>query len=358
MISIKKGIVKKIISEKADICFVEVDVEGIISKAVNYNKITGIINVDDVVYVNQTARNLQLGTGGYDFVILNTRYDAFEYKNIGHIMKMRYSPMQINVLSVEEQDSPYHDIFNNFEGLHGMPVIVAELHSMLAPTAIVLKKLKPSVKISYVMTDSACLPISFSNTVHYLKENSFIDSTITIGHAFGGDFEAVNIYSALICAREVAKSDVAIVAMGPGIVGTGTKYGFSGIDQAAIIDAINKIKGNPILIPRISFNDTRERHNGISHHTVTVVELVNSTCNMAVPKLKYEKGLFLKKQLENPVFDKINKCFVDVETFRELLHNVKDIKFTTMGRGLDEESEFFDACIAAAVYCSDLLVVN
>jgi hypothetical protein len=358
VISIKKGIVKNIISEKADICFVEIDVEGIVSKAVNYNKITGIINVDDVVYVNQTARNLQLGTGGYDFVILNTRYDSFEYKNIGHIMKMRYSPMQINVLSVEEQDSPYHDIFNNFKGLNGMPAIVAELHSMLAPTAIILKKLKPSVKISYIMTDSACLPISFSNTVHYLKENNFIDTTITIGHAFGGDFEAVNIYSALICAKEVAKSDVAIVAMGPGIVGTGTKYGFSGIDQASIIDAINKIKGNPILIPRISFNDARERHNGISHHTVTVAELVNSTCTIAVPKLKHEKEILLKKQLENNAFDKMNKYFVDVEKYRKLLHNVKDIKFTTMGRGLDEESEFFDACIAAAVYCSDLLMVD
>ena len=31
--------------------------------------------------------------------------------------------------------------------------------------------------------------------------------------------------------------------MGPGIVGTGTKYGFSGIEQGQIIDAINTLSG-------------------------------------------------------------------------------------------------------------------
>ena len=31
--------------------------------------------------------------------------------------------------------------------------------------------------------------------------------------------------------------------MGPGIVGTGTKYGFSGIEQGYIIDAVNNLRG-------------------------------------------------------------------------------------------------------------------
>ncbi|WP_209453630.1 DUF3866 family protein [Thermoanaerobacterium butyriciformans] len=359
MIFINKGIVKNIISKRDDISFIEVDVDGVTTKAINYNEITGEINVDDVVYINQTARNLNLGTGGYDFVILNTKYDNLDFQKIGHIMKLRYTPMQINVLSVEEQDSPYHDIFNNFKDLGGMPVIVGELHSMLAPTAVVLKKLKPAIKISYIMSDSACLPISFSNTVRYLKENNIIDSTITMGHAFGGDFEAVNIYSSLISAKEIVKSDVAIVAMGPGIVGTGTKYGFSGIDQASIIDAINKLKGIPILIPRISFNDKRERHIGISHHTATVIELLNSSCNLTMPILDNEKHLILEKQLkENHAFDKVNKYFIDSKITSDILLEVKDLKFTTMGRTINEEKEFFDACGAAAIYCSKLLGIN
>lgn len=356
MISINKGIVKNIISRRDDICFVEVDVDGVITKAINYNELTGEIDVNDVVYLNQIARKLNLGTGGYDFVILNTKYDNFDSQKMGHIIKLRYTPMQINVLSVEEQISPYHDIFNNFKDLQGMPVIVGELHSMLAPTAIVLKKLKPSVKIAYIMSDSACLPISLSNTVSYLKKKSIIDSTITMGHAFGGDFEAVNIYSSLICAKEIVKSDVAIVAMGPGIVGTGTKYGFSGIDQASIIDAVNKLNGNPILIPRISFNDKRERHIGISHHTETVIELLNSSCNLTIPTLENEKQLILEKQLkENPAFDKVNKYFIDSSTARDILLEINDMKFTTMGRTIGEEKEFFDACGAAAIYCSKLL---
>lgn len=97
------------------------------------------------------------------------------------------------------------------------------------------------------------------------------------------------------------KTDVVIVAMGPGIVGTGTKYGFSGVEQAHIIDATNKLGGKPVLIPRIGFNDKRQRHQGISHHTITVLELCNSSCVLTFPTMEEEKK-------NNKGADKFKSC--------------------------------------------------
>ncbi|MDI6604215.1 MAG: DUF3866 family protein [Thermoanaerobacteraceae bacterium] len=354
MISINSGIVKKIILKRNDITFVEVELEGEITKAVNYDHISGEIKVGDKVYINETAKKLNLGTGGYDFILLNTRYHKLDLKGNGHIMKLRYTPAQINVLSVEEQDSPYHETFNNFKSLDGIPVIIGELHSMVAPASIVLKHLKTDIKIAYIMTDSASIPISFSNTVYYLKKEGIINETITIGHAFGGDYEAVNIYTALICAKEIIKADVIIVAMGPGIVGTGTKYGFTGIDQGYYIDAVNKLGGNPILIPRISFSDKRERHMGISHHTITVLEVCNSNCTLTFPVMEKNMMEIVNKQIQNnPVFKKFNKVFIDASITNDYLKNCR-IKITTMGRDYSLEKEFFNACGAAAIYCNTL----
>jgi hypothetical protein len=104
-----------------------------------------------------------------------------------------------------------------------------------------------------------------------------INGTITFGQAFGGDIETVNVYTSLISAEKILKSDLSIITMGPGITGTGTKYGFSGIEQGYIIDAVNTLGGNPIFIPRISFADKRERHYGISHHSITILNEICKT---------------------------------------------------------------------------------
>ena len=93
---------------------------------------------------------------------------------------------------------------------------------MLAPIVITLKYLNNNLNINYIMTDGGCLPMGFSDTVRRLKDDKLLNNTITIGHAFGGDLEAVNIYNGLIASKEILKSDITIISMGPGIVGTGT----------------------------------------------------------------------------------------------------------------------------------------
>lgn len=356
MINIFSGIVTNIVSRRDGISFIEVTSNEEKFPAINYDDVTGKVEIGDEVFLNRTARLLNLGTGGYDFVIANTRYKELDMIEKGHIMKLRYTPGQINVLAIEEQDSPYHHIFDEFKSLNRFPVIIGELHSMVAPVSIVLKKILPDVKITYIMTDSAGLPIKFSNIVYELKQRNIINSTITAGHAFGGDFEAVNIFTALIGAKEIAKSDIAIIAMGPGIVGTGTKFGFSGIDQAYIIDAVNKLGGVPILIPRIGFGDKRERHYGISHHTVTILNLCNSSCTLTFPIMSDEKMDIINRQIkENNIFSNFEKVFIDASITKVCIEE-SNLKVTTMGRDYYSEPEFFDACGAAAIYSSKYLI--
>ena len=167
---------------------------------------------------------------------------------------------------------------------------------MLTPFAATYKRLNPNKKLVYIMTDGAALPIYFSMNADTLKNKGLIDSTITFGNAFGGDYECINIYTALITAKEIAKADAIFISMGPGIAGTGTKYGFTGIEQGPILDAVSKLGGRPVAIPRISFADMRDRHRGISHHSITILdEIVNVEVELPITIYDEEKNEIIKQ---------------------------------------------------------------
>ena len=167
----------------------------------------------------------------------------------GHIVKVRYTPVQHTVLAVEEKDSPERGEIEEFATLDSMPVVIGQLHSQLAPAAGAIKRLSNGrARVAYIMTDSAALPLEFSRQVHELRGKGLIDSTITVGQAFGGEIEAVNIYTGLIAAKQVAGADAVIVCPGPGNVGTGTLYGFSSIEQGEIVNAVNILGGSAIAV--------------------------------------------------------------------------------------------------------------
>lgn len=341
--SFKEGIVTKIIDNDNEIDWLEVEIDGKKSKAVNYKSLTGDIDKGDDVVLNTTAVDLNLGTGGQHFVIHNKKNTNRDIKkDSGHIMKMRYTPMQLSCMATEEQDSPHHDEINSFTSLDGKVFIVGTLHSMLAPIAATIKYSRPDLKINYIMTDSGALPINFSKTVKNLKNKKVIDNTITIGHSFGGDFECINVYTGIITAKEVLDSDITIITMGPGIVGSGTKYGFSGIEQGYIVDAINTLGGKSIVVPRISFRDTRNRHEGMSHHSITVLdEIIKSKTNIILPELETERAEFIKNQIKNTdIEEKHNITYEDGSCIKDALDHY-NMKITTMGRGYEEDKEFF-----------------
>ena len=351
MISKKIGVVDFIKNKTEDLEEITVNINGNIEKAYNYPKMTGNIEIGDEVLLNTTAVELSLGTGGYHFVIANLNKLESNMTKGGHIMKLRYTPLQVKVGSVEEQDSKFHDKINEFKSLNNLPVVVGTLHSMLTPFVASYKRHNPDKKLVYIMTDGASLPIYLSKAVENLKSKQLIDSTITIGNAFGGDFECINIYSALITAKEVLNADVVFVSMGPGIAGTGTKYGFTGIEQGPILDAVKKLGGNPIAIPRMSFADKRDRHRGISHHSVTVLsEIVNVKVNIPIGLKDKEKLDYVKKQIkESKLDEKHNIIYTKLGNTLDDL-NYFNLKVKTMGRNYEQDSDLFDAASCVAYY--------
>ncbi|KAB3527377.1 DUF3866 family protein [Alkaliphilus serpentinus] len=347
MLSLKHGRITAIIHKDLDKTIAEVKLKDkdFVERVINYNDLTGEIQEGDLVVLNTTAIDLNLGTGGYHFVIYNLNNGEKSITGSGHIMKLRYTPMQIKVCAAEEQDSPYHQVFLDFKSLNGFPVIVALLHSMVLPISATIKYYEPEAKIAYIMSDAGSLPIAFSDTVKILQNKGLIDKTITYGHAFGGDIECINIYNSLIAAKNILGCDYAITSMGPGIVGSGTPYGFSGIEQGAVIDAINTLGGKAIAIPRISFADQRSRHRGISHHSQTIFGSITKTkCYIPIPKLPELQASHLMSQIKSL---KLHEKHYIVEVKANELSNILayyNLQVNTMGRGLLEDPTFFLAC--------------
>jgi hypothetical protein len=233
--------------------------------------LTGPVGAGDRVVVNTTAVELGLGTGGWHVVHWNLARDAYRGGDPGHTMKLRYTSLQ------HDGNAPGSDRTD----LGGRPVVAASLHSQLAGIAVAFKAARPDARLVYVMTDGGALPIVLSDLVHELRTRQLLDGTVTCGHAFGGDTEAVSIYDALAG----ADADAIVVAMGPGGVGTGTELGFSGIELGAILDAAANLGGTPIATLRASEADPRPRHRGISHHSRTVLTLGTRTrAIVAVPE--------------------------------------------------------------------------
>jgi len=360
MIRIRQGKVIEITGNYPGITKILVDVEGIREKAVNLDDLTGPVRTGDVVVLNTTAVYKGLGTGGNHFVMANLANKKTDPPEAGHIMKMRYAPHQVKCLSVDEPDSPYANAIANFSSLKKTPVVVGTLHSQLPLAAAGVKKAsQDKLRVVYIMTDGAALPMAFSNLVRELKAKGLLDATITVGHAFGGDYEAVNIYTGLIAAKEVARADVIIVAMGPGIVGTGTRYGFSGIEQGEVINAVNILGGKPIAIPRISFADPRERHQGVSHHTLTVLDKIALTrCIVPLPRMDKVKAYHVHKQLFDLGLTTKHQVMEGVDAW-PAVQAVKDeyqVKVTTMGRRIEEDQEFFLAAGAAGLVAAKMVV--
>ncbi|MGC8668102.1 MAG: DUF3866 family protein [Chthonomonadales bacterium] len=344
------GIVERIEDERPGIQEIAVRVDGELRHAINYPSFTGTLHPGDVVLLNTWAVSLGLGTGGYDFVMARTGC-ATDEEPPGHIMKMRYTPVQTPVLAAEAPESPYHEMLASFHSLEGTPVVCAELHSQVAPVAAAAKlEAGSSTRVVYVMTDGAALPIALSRTVDQMRRDGLVEATVTAGQAFGGDYEAVNLYSALAVAKAAAHADVIIVSQGPGGVGTATPLGFTGIDQGIALNAAVSLGGTPIAVVRLSFTDPRPRHHGISHHTLTVLERVAlSSVMVPVPRLRATQNWKWRAALANTdLLERHQFVTVDAELGIETLAK-GNITFSTMGRSLKEERPFFLSAVAAGL---------
>jgi hypothetical protein len=236
-------------------------------RAIAYLALVGAPEPGDRVLLNLNALALGLGTGGYALVVAVPDRLPPDVDAPGHVVKARYTPLQAVVLAADEEASPHRAALAATDTIDGMPVVAADLHSALPAIVLGARAARAGLRIAYVMTDGGALPAWFSRTLDGLRP--LLSGTVTVGQAFGGDLEATNVHSGLLAARHALGADLAVVTQGPGNLGTGTTWGFSGAAAGETVNAAAGLGGRPVAAPRVSDADPRPRHRGLSHHSVT-----------------------------------------------------------------------------------------
>jgi uncharacterized protein DUF3866 len=335
---------------------VELDVTagGVTTPALAYPALTGRPQVGDRVLLNATALELGLGTGGYALVVAVPERLPADPAGPGHLVKARYTPLQVTVLGADEQGSPHHEALRDADDLGGMPVVVADLHSAVPAVLAALRADMPGVTAAYVMLDGGALPAWFSRTIASLREAGWLAGTVTAGQAFGGDLETVTVHTGLLAARHVLGAQVTVVAQGPGNLGSGTRWGFSGVACGEAVNAVAALGGRPVASLRISEADPRPRHRGISHHSLTSYGRVAlARADVAVPELPGEFGKQVTAQAA-PLGERHQLVSVPVDGLMEPLAGCP-VRLSTMGRGLAEDRAYFLAAAAAGRHAARLL---
>lgn len=353
MPSFRQATIAAVIETADDLIRATVDLDGQGTEAFGFPRMLGPVGAGDRVVVNTTGVELGLGTGGIVFILWNLDGDGPPRDLHGHIMKLRYTPWQTEVVSVEAPESPHHDAIAAVETIEGMPVVACTLHSQVAAIAAGIKAARPEARVGYLMTDGASLPIAWSDLMRQIRAGHLVDVTCTTGHAFGGDLEAVTIFSGLAALRTVSGCDVVIAGMGPGVVGTSTVLGHTALEQGHLLDASSALGGRPIACLRMSYSDDRPRHRGVSHHTLTALRLAtHRRATVVVPELGRERIEAINAQLQGAGIDtKHEVVTADGGPGIDLLVE-RDVRPSSMGRPFEQVPELFLAASAAGAYAA------
>ncbi len=356
MIRLRRGIVTALGAARPGALELEVEVEGGRAAALAYPDLIGPVEVGDPVVLNTTAVALGLGTGGVHFVVAVEGRESRD-GSAGRVMKARYTPVQTVVATVEETHGA---LLEGSAGLAGAPVVVCPLHSMIALVAAGAKRAGDGARVIYVMTDGAALAGGFSRLVPALRDAGLLDGWITCGQAFGGELEAVTVWTAMLAAVEVLGAEVIVVADGPGNLGTDTTWGVSALSGGNTLNAAAQLGGKPIPALRISFADQRTRHRGLSHHSLTILrDVCLVETNVPVPTLvdEVQRETVWGALRDAGSEDRHQLVEVDGRPAIDELA-ARDVQVTTMGRGVTHDPVFFEAAGSAGVLAGRLAVQN
>jgi hypothetical protein len=163
---------------------------------------------------------------------------------------------------------------------------------------------------------------------------------VTAGSAYGGEREAISVAGALDAAATELDWDAVLVGPGPGIIGSETALGHGGTTALDTAHAALALGMSTLLSPRLSSADPRQRHRGVSHHTLTVIELLLDRVEVPVPA-----G-------EGAVIEALSRAAGDRHDLREETADLDGyaaagLPTRTMGRSIDEDPLFFAAPLAA-----------
>jgi len=305
----------------------------------------GEMREGDEVVVNVAALDLGLGSGGFDVVHVNlSRGLDASGEGGAHVMKLNYTSLQHSVDPIE---LPWRVVspMDNTEVTAGaagraMPVLVLPLHGHLAPAAWAAAQASSGLKVGYVQTGGGALPGSLSRDVAQLRERGLLCGHVTVAPTYGGEREALSVAGAFDAAANSLGWDAALVGPGPGMIGSNTRLGHGGLAALDNAHAALALGLPALLSPRLSEADPRERHRGVSHHTLTVLELLLAGVEVPVPV----DHPAVAARLAGAAGDrhKLHQAQPDLAGY-----SASGLPAFTMGRGIEEDQLFFAAPLAA-----------
>ncbi|HXC23501.1 MAG TPA: DUF3866 family protein [Solirubrobacteraceae bacterium] len=318
---------------------------------------------DDVI-VNVQARDLGLGSGGFDIVHVNlTRGLAGEGVDGAHVMKLNYTSLQHAVQPIEDElvSLPLE-----------RPVAVLALHGQLAAVAWAFAQVRPEARLGFVQTAGGALAGGHSRTVRTLRERGLLAGHLTAGAAYGGEGEAISTAGALHHGLCTLGWDAAVCGPGPGIVGSSSSLGHGGMSALDSAHTALALGARALLVARMSSADGRPRHRGLSHHTLTVLDLLLEPVTVALPAgIRSPAGADLRARLGS-VFGSTGERVkpqleLDVERPARMARHdwrrapvdmpaylASGLPAETMGRVLLDDPLFFAAALAGGTVLAEL----
>ena len=300
----------------------------------------------DEVVVNVEAQDLGLGSGGFDIVHVNlTRgLEGSRAASDEHVMKLNYASLQHVVDPVEGCN-----VYSSQESrktLHPVPVLVLPLHGHLAPAAWAASEASPGIELGYVQTGGGALPGSLSRDVAALRERGLLCGHITAAPAYGGEHEAISVAGALDAAANGLGWDAIVAGPGPGIIGSDTRLGHGGIAALDTAHAALALNLPTLLSPRLSSADPRDRHKPVSHHTLTVLEMLLGEVEVPVPTGETAPTKALTAAVGSR--HRLREEPVNLSEYEE-----SGLPSTTMGRSITEDPLFFAVALASGRALAD-----
>jgi hypothetical protein len=331
-LALRRGIVTAVEPAARAMQRLQVEIAGERRPAVADVDLVGEAAVGDDVLVNVAARDLKLGSGGFDIVHANlTRGLSGDGIPGAHVMKLNYTSLQHAVLPVEGE---------RLSLPVGKPAAVFFLHGQLPAIAFAFAAAAPGARLGYVQTAGGALPGGLSETVGDLRERGLLAGHLTAGPAYGGEGEAISSAGAIHHGLTELRWDAAAVGPGPGILGSASALGHGGMAALDSAHTALALGCQTVVVPRMSDGDPRERHQGLSHHAATVLRLLLAPVTVplpeAAPRVEDERHRWVR-------------AAADLDAYR-----ASGLPATTMGRQLEEDPLFFAAALAGGTVLAGL----
>jgi hypothetical protein len=162
-------------------------------------------------------------------------------------------------------------------------VAVLALHEQLAAVAWAFAQAFPGQTLGYIQTAGRALPGDDSDSSRPLRERGLIAGHLTAGTAFGGEGETMTTAGALHHGLNRLGWDAAVCGPGPGLPGLASPLDHRDLVALDSAHAALSLGCSTLLVARMSSAEEPPRQRGISHHTLTVLDLLLAPVTVALP---------------------------------------------------------------------------